>query len=131
MPSLREPSFVKNLRLTSDEQRMLYAARSIKDRYSDGEPLRGKDRRLLVALLKRHPKATSKIGPGVAAIVVDRFVGGTRCFFVVRTDGTVEDFSIYRCLGSDRRTAKVLAMMRRFNYQAVPRHRQCQRVSAR
>ena len=46
MPSLREPSFVKNLRLTRDEQRMLCAARSIKDRYSDGEPLRRTDRRL-------------------------------------------------------------------------------------
>lgn len=111
---------------------MLGAARSIKDRYSDGEPLRGKDRRLLVALPKRHPKAASKIGPGVAAIVVDRFVGGTRCFFVVRTDSTVEDLSIYRCLGRrDRRTAKVLVMMRRFNYQAVLRHRRRQRVSAR
>lgn len=110
-------------RLSRDDQRLLRGARSIKGRYADGEPLRGKDRRLVLALLKRHPRAAEKIGPGVEAIVVDQFVGGARCFFVIRTDGRAEDFSIYKCLGRrDARTARVLALMRKFNYRAVLRH---------
>lgn len=55
-----------------------------------------KDLAFMIDLLKQHPRAQAKIGPGVAAITVDRFVGRPRCYFVVRSDGTCEDLSLRR-----------------------------------
>ena len=100
--------------------RQLKAALHIKNHYADGEPLRGRDYRLLHGMLRRHPRAEEKTGPGVAAIVVHSYVGGTRCYFVIRTNGTAEDFSIYKCVGRETRaSARIVAMMRSFRYARV------------
>ena len=55
-----------------------------------------------MALLLNHPRAEEKTGPGVEAIKVA--VGhnsSNRCFHVVRTDGSIEDFSIGKCIDGD------------------------------
>ena len=62
------------------------------------------------------------MGCGIAAIIAHSYVGGSRCFFVIRTDGTAEDFSVYKCLGQDpKRSERVRAMMRAFPYSRVVR----------
>lgn len=79
--------------------------------------------RLLVKVLGKHPRAKQKIGPGIHAITCGTYIGGSRCFFVIRTDGSIEDFSLKKCLGRpvEPRTARVAALMARFSYERIRR----------
>jgi ribosomal protein L24E len=54
----------------------------------------------LEKVLRYHPFCTEKIGCGVHYIKVDHHDSHSksRCFFVVRTDGTVCDFSYHKCI---------------------------------
>lgn len=55
----------------------------------------------LTALIRRHPEVNEKIGAGIAGFKVQvnpQGTGNTRCFYVVRTDGTQVDFSFKSCL---------------------------------
>lgn len=55
----------------------------------------------LTELLKRHPEADAKIGPGLQGFKVQvnpEGTGNTRCFYAVRTDGSQVDFSFRSCL---------------------------------
>lgn len=108
-------------RLPAHQYRRLQAARAIKDRYADGEPLVGRDLAFMAAMLRQHPRAADKIGVGVAGIVAHRYIGGSRCFFVVRVDGSAEDFSARKCCGGSDppRSARVRAMMAAFPRQRV------------
>lgn len=46
----------------------------------------------------RHPEAHERIGCGVRSFSVRSGGYGTKCFSINRTDGTIENFSIFRCL---------------------------------
>lgn len=51
------------------------------------------------SLLNCHPRARQKIGCGMSSIKIDKgFVPGNRCFHIIRTDGSEEDFSIGKCI---------------------------------
>jgi hypothetical protein len=52
----------------------------------------------LMELLKRHPEAKKKIGPGVKAFRVTTSEFKNRCFEVIREDGTETDFSYLKCV---------------------------------
>jgi hypothetical protein len=70
-------------------------------RYKVGERLETQDQRfILEKVLRYHPFCTQKIGCGVHYIKVDHHDSHSksRCFFVVRTDGTVCDFSYHKCI---------------------------------
>ncbi len=65
----------------------------------DGESLSGNDEEFIKEILKFHEKHESKMNN------FDHFEAGehpnyekTRCFFVVRKDGSKEDFSISKCI---------------------------------
>ena len=47
----------------------------------------------LCALLARHPRTAEKIGSGIRHFTVEPAMGGTRCFYLTRADGTKVDFS--------------------------------------
>lgn len=88
----------------------------------DGVPLRGGDLDFAVGLLRQHPRAGQKAGAGIAAIVVHRYVTGSRCFFVIRPDGGAVDFSVRKCLGQDPPRGTLLRqLMAAFDYAAVAR----------
>jgi Protein of unknown function (DUF3223) len=107
---------------TASQYRQYKRAQEIRDRHADGERLVGRDLAFRLGLLKQRPRAEQKIGPGVNAILVHKYVGGSRCFFVLRQDGSIEDFSIRKCLGQDlRRTERVREMMRLFDFSVVAR----------
>ena len=64
-----------------------------------GEVLIGPDEVFSRALLAHHPEAPRKHGMGVAAITVVVMPGwGTRNFFVLREDGSFENWSIKKCI---------------------------------
>lgn len=70
----------------------------------------------LLALLRRHPEAESRIGCGVARFFVGLACGdyggfGTSCFWLERTDGTRTDWSYRTALdGRHRRTKERIAL---------------------
>ncbi|CAG9464800.1 unnamed protein product [Pedinophyceae sp. YPF-701] len=56
-------------------------------------------------LTSGHPDSAKKVGDGLRAIQVrvnHAFDPPSRCFFVVRKDGTMEDFSYRKCLAGVR-----------------------------
>lgn len=102
---------------------MLKEVDRIKRAYPDGEPLSGSDAKFVYAVLTNHPRAAAKIGPGVRAITANTFVSNTRCFFVIRTDGTAVDFSARNVILDEWHLHRppVQTMMDRFPYRTVIR----------
>jgi hypothetical protein len=52
----------------------------------------------LCDLVARHPRAAEKVGTGIHHFTVEPAMGGTRCFYVTRADGTKVDFSTLKCV---------------------------------
>lgn len=67
---------------------------------SDGENLKpdGTDFKLVKALLEYHPKGAEKSNGMVGIKVGKSTLGDSRCFHMVREDGSEEDFSAKKCL---------------------------------
>ena len=74
--------------------------RAMLGRYKVGDEVGVPDALHLTALLKRHDEMTQKIGVGIDHFEVDAapepFPG--KCFWIVRTDGSRDDFSFPHCL---------------------------------
>lgn len=71
----------------------------ILNRYDIGEKLSGEDFDDVAALLLQHPNCTIKIGCGIKQIKVDKTrYAANKCFHIIRTDDSVEDFSIAKCI---------------------------------
>eukprot|EP00913_Durusdinium_trenchii_P035452 g33178.t1 len=58
----------------------------------------GEEFNLVKELLSHHPNVTEKIGSGLRGLKVDRSPEGSRCFWVLRSDGSEEDFSAWKCV---------------------------------
>merc|ERR1711972_575093 len=74
--------------------------REILNSRSDGEHLKaeGSDFKLIKALLEHHPKGEEKSKGMVGIKVAQSTQGDNRCFFMVKGDGTAEDFSAKKCV---------------------------------
>ncbi|PIA27133.1 hypothetical protein AQUCO_08300074v1 [Aquilegia coerulea] len=71
------------------------------DKYLDGERLSDEDEKAVIEkLLAYHPHSEDKVGVGLHSIMVDRHpqFKGSRCLFVIRTDGAWIDFSYQKCV---------------------------------
>jgi len=56
----------------------------------------------VMSLLLCHPRADEKLGSGVKSIKINRgLYSSNRCFHILRTDGSIEDFSIGKCINGD------------------------------
>ena len=82
--------------------------------HADDQALDADDLRFMLTLLDRHPQAETKIGCGVASIVVRRnpVYTSTRGFYLFRTDGSGTDFSWTECLNPTPHRKKVTRAMR-------------------
>lgn len=70
-------------------------------RYPDGAGVSDDDAAHLYALLKHHTEYAAKVGKGIAYFKVDKnteYKIATRCFWLVRVDGTVDDVSFRHCI---------------------------------
>ncbi|MCC8432439.1 DCL family protein [Reyranella aquatilis] len=72
--------------------------REMLGRYDVGDGVSSDDAVVLEAALRRHPEASAKIGVGIKNFSVRGADFGTKCFWVNRTDGSTEDFSINACI---------------------------------
>lgn len=70
-------------------------------RYKPGDRVSDEDAKDLASLLQRHPHAGEKIGPGIDHFEVMSADYNSQCFWVVRTDETIERFSYPSCIGPE------------------------------
>jgi Protein of unknown function (DUF3223) len=75
--------------------------RGMLKRYKPGDRVNDEDGKDLSSLLQRHPHAAEKIGPGIDHFEVMSADYNTKCFWVVRTDETMERFSYPSCIGPE------------------------------
>jgi hypothetical protein len=108
-------------RMPKDQWQLFKKCLAIKNRYPDGVPLNKEDRKTVLTALRMHPKGKEKFGVGINAVIVDTYISRGRCFFVIRSDGSVEDFSLYKCFGRPVKphTGKIATLMAAFNYGRV------------
>eukprot|EP01018_Ginkgo_biloba_P002441 Gb_38368 [translate_table: standard] len=69
--------------------------------YNSGQRLRPEDEReVLEKIVLHHPEVEAKMGCGIDFIMIDNHskYTSTRCFYIVRKDGTRTDFSYLKCL---------------------------------
>src|SRR5882757_391971 len=84
--------------------------------YPIGARVTGEDSGFLLELLHNHPNATEKIGCGIEAFEVRQETSISRCFYLVRTDGTAENFSYKKCLNSPTPLAVFKSICRNLVY---------------
>ena len=74
-------------------------ASAVLNRTGLGEVMQGEDELFARELLAQHPRVAQKHGVGVAAITVAVMPEwGTRNFLVLREDGSVDNWSIKKCI---------------------------------
>jgi hypothetical protein len=71
-------------------------------RYKPGDRISFADSADLAALLKRHESYAEKVGSGISHFEVMVADFNSRCFQVIRTDGTGADFSLHHCISGRR-----------------------------
>jgi len=67
-------------------------------RYDVGDQVSADDAIVLNAALSLHPDAAAKIGCGILYFSVRSADYGTKCFWINRTDGSTEKFSLRSCI---------------------------------
>jgi Protein of unknown function (DUF3223) len=93
-------------------------------RTEDGQRVTGEDDvGFLHCLLDRHPRASQKIGVGVASFTVQPMERGTRGFVLHRYDGSSTDFSYYSCITPPNDVALARKAMRRAVDQQISEFR--------
>jgi hypothetical protein len=95
--------------------------RSILYAYPTGTRVSSKDSAFLLELLHNHPNAEEKIGCGVEAFEVRQESSISRCFYLIRIDGSTENFSYEKLLSPPTRLAVFKAVCRTLVYRQVLR----------
>ena len=90
------------------KERLKDRCRIILYRYDIGEPLNPLDFAFMLDVLRYHPEYNKKVGVGIAYITpqISGYKHGDRCFEIVRTDGSCEDFSVKYCADGKKMTLK-------------------------
>lgn len=76
------------------------AVQAVRERHQEGWALFGEDASLLMDTLASHPRVKDKVGCGIKSIVLGTSSNdwGNKCFFIVRVDGSREEFSYRSCI---------------------------------
>lgn len=90
----------------SSKAAMVRFCKNVLGEYAPGEVLRGADREAVIELINLHPKAKDKIGCGIKDILIktDPIWKRNKQFWIVRTDGTMIDFSYHKCVHGEPST---------------------------
>ena len=113
--------YVIGSRTFRTQRALIDHVRSILRRTPCGSVLEGNDQAFVLALLKHHPRAAEKIGPGIRAIRVEPngVWGGTPMFVAVRIDGTETDFSYMKCIRAPSKLDRFRAGCRRAVFEDI------------
>jgi hypothetical protein len=82
----------------STQQQGLQFFKAMLAKYQPEEWVSDADSLLLAELLKRHPELSEKVGNGIHHFEAMRADFNTKCFAVVRRDGSRVDFSYKVCV---------------------------------
>ncbi|KAI3841938.1 hypothetical protein MKW92_049444 [Papaver armeniacum] len=78
---------------------MVFTLQNILYKYPVGHSLNEGEKSTMLCALSYHPRGNEKVGSGLSEIKVGYHPKyNSRCFNVVRTDGSVEDFSYRKCV---------------------------------
>ncbi|PON67609.1 DNA-directed RNA pol I, largest subunit [Trema orientale] len=93
-------AFIRKFFTLGDIEKLSKILYQILHKYHINERLDDEDKSTLMMALYFHPKRDAKIGSGAQDIKVGYHSKhqNSRCFMLVRKDGTVEDFSYHKCL---------------------------------
>lgn len=93
-------SVLRNFMTANDIQRLTFDARVILNKYQIDQTLSETDKLTIMKVLHFHPRRDEKFGSGPQDIKVGWHPEFTdsRCFFIIRKDGSVEDFSYRKCI---------------------------------
>ncbi|KAJ8769723.1 hypothetical protein K2173_005929 [Erythroxylum novogranatense] len=93
-------SFLRKFFTYDDIYKLSRLVRKILNKYPLDHQLNETDKSILMRVLYFHPRKDEKIGPGAQHIKVVKHpvYQDSRCFSLVRTDGTMEDFSYHKCV---------------------------------
>ncbi|EIE22267.1 hypothetical protein COCSUDRAFT_47805 [Coccomyxa subellipsoidea C-169] len=74
--------------------------RTLLNALTQRQPLNEYEFHMVLELLKNgHPEPEKKMGSGVKAIIVRKHqTEDSNCFFLLRTDGSMDDFSVFKCI---------------------------------
>jgi hypothetical protein len=88
--------------------------RVLRDKYKDGERIGGQDEKFLRDLIDLHSDKEEKIDVGIVYFIVgkDAKWGTTRCFYLVRGDGSKTDFSFDNCINGKNPVQDVIDAFR-------------------
>ncbi|KAI7993950.1 DNA-directed RNA polymerase IV subunit 1 [Camellia lanceoleosa] len=101
-----------------DIQRLRQALKNILHKYPINHSLNEVDKSIATMALYFHPRGKEKIGNGALEIKIGHHPEheDSRCFLLVRTDGTVEDFSYHKCVHG---ALEIIAPQRAKTYQST------------
>ncbi|XP_057449930.1 DNA-directed RNA polymerase IV subunit 1 isoform X2 [Lotus japonicus] len=93
-------SFIRNFVTVNDIQKLAFESRSILSRYSIDQVISDHDKITMLRVLHFHPRKNEKLGCGPADIKVGWHPvhKDSRCFHIIRSDESVEDFSYRKCI---------------------------------
>jgi len=63
-------------------------------------------------ILKKHPHFKQKEKVGIENIFIKKTIFNNNGFFIKRTDGTITDFSFYKCLNGENNLQKIKSLFR-------------------
>lgn len=92
-----KPVRIGNTNFAKKGDALLYLQKMLNS-YAIGDKVSEPDTLFLLDALVNHPEQEDKIGVGVAHMVVRLADHGTRCFWIVRKDGTEKKFSYKSCV---------------------------------
>ncbi|PKI53122.1 DNA-directed RNA polymerase IV subunit 1 isoform X2 [Punica granatum] len=101
----------------NDVIKLSQTLRNILYKYPINHRVGDRDSSLLMMALYFHPNRDQKIGSGAKEIKVGHHSKhkDSRCFILVRNDGTIEDFSYHKCV---HEALKIIAPLKAQNYQS-------------
>ncbi|MBM7488325.1 hypothetical protein ACVWWI_006124 [Bradyrhizobium sp. USDA 3686] len=92
-----KPLQIGNLAFPTQQKALLFC-KEVLSKYAPEHWVSDSDAAFLIELLKLHPDSGEKVGNGIHHFEVMRADFNTRCFAVVRRDGSRVDFSYKVCV---------------------------------
>ena len=81
------------------------------------------DKKFLTSILEMHPDYKSKIGIGIKDFFRKKTPYGTTCFFILRDDNTLTDFSFKKCITHPSNKTKIRQACRTAVVKSIQRIR--------
>src|ERR1041385_6981020 len=118
---MRSKGYTFNGEFFKTKDAILKRVRGILYGYPIGTQVTSGDCALLLELLQNHPNATEKIGCGIDAFEIRQENSISRCFYLIRTDGSAENFSYKKLTSPSTKLAVFKSVCRTLVFRQILR----------